>query len=1080
MDTQKSHCGQCSRVITTRHRLIRCSDCRVEFHRKCSNISNTDNNINEDNWLCADCAAPCGQCNTLIVNNTKAIQCDSCSLWFHIECGKVSETYYDSLGDSSFQWKCSDCTDLLEISDSDSGDNSQSGDDMAQNLPVSTAKPKSSEKKTVKTKIKLLQLNFQSISNKTAELEMVIDQYDPDIIQGTETWLNESISTSEIFPDGYIVYRLDRNKDGHGGVLLAHKPDIIVTERRDLSTGDSEIMWHQLELQKRRSVIIGTVYKPKHDDVKTLIDLDLDLRKIQSILPYSDIIIGGDFNQPNIDWSTSDTIPNHWACTKTAQALINISAEFGLDQLVHEPTRQQNILDLILTNNQTVFDAVSVEPGISDHSIVTTSVSLQPKYKKRAKRKIFVRRKADLEGIKEHMQNFKNHYFERLSDGSVQDKWNGIQKALTDAMDKHVPTKYSSNRRNVPWFTRTHRRLCRKKQRLYNKAKNSGKEEDWKAFQSFRRQTKAALNKARRDYVSDHLEEQLKSNPKCLWTYIKKIKKEDTGIADLHVNNRNIRDAKGKAEALGDQFASVFTREDKSHIPEPEGKNLPLIPRLTIYEKGVLKLIQNLNPNKAQGPDNVPPWMLQQCADEVAPVLTDLFQNSIDQGQLPEQWRKANICALYKKGDKTQPENYRPVSLTSVVCKMLEHIVHSHIMKHFEANNLLVDSQHGFRAKRSTETQLIQTVHDLALNLENDDTTHMAVLDFSKAFDKVPHERLLNKLRHYGIHGNLLAWTRHFLTSRTQQVVCDGETSTPQKVISGVPQGTVLGPLLFLAYINDLPNKIRSSVRLFADDCVVYASGKDQEHIKTLQQDLYQLEKWQNKWEMAFNAKKCYIMCFSSKKDSPSGSFTFCKQTLQQVDSQPYLGVHLDHNLHWGYHIHQITAKANRVLGFLRRNLWYCTKVIRETAYKTLVQPILEYASCVWDPYLAKDINKTEATQRRAARFCTNKYNRDTSVTTLLQELQWESLQERREKARLVMMYKIINHLVEIDKTKYISLANCSSTRNSHPHKLQRTVTRKTVYQNSFFPRTITPWNNLPVDTALAPTLAIFKSRLNN
>ena len=246
----------------------------------------------------------------------------------------------------------------------------------------------------------------------------------------------------------------------------------------------------------------------------------------------------------------------------------------------------------------------------------------------------------------------------------------------------------------------------------------------------------------------------------------------------------------------------------------------------------------------------------------------------------------------------------------------------------------------------------------------------MAILDFSKAFDKVPHERLLTKLRHYGIHGNLLSWIRdHFLTSRLQQVVCDGETSSAQEVISGVPQGTVLGPLLFFAYINDLPNKIRSSVRLFADDCVVYASGKDQDHIKLLQEDLYQLEKWQDKWEMAFNAKKCFIMCFTPKREPPAGTFTFCNQILQQVDTQPYLGVHLDQNLHWSYHIHQITAKANRMLGFLKRNLWYSNKEVRVTAYKTLVQPILEYAGSVQGPTPGQGYQKDRSHPKTCCAF---------------------------------------------------------------------------------------------------------------
>ena len=181
--------------------------------------------------------------------------------------------------------------------------------------------------------------------------------------------------------------------------------------------------------------MIGTVYKPKHDDGKTLQDLSASLRKIQSDSPSSDIIIGGDFNQPNVNWTINDIIPGHWASSSTAQALLNIIAEFGLEQLVREPTREKSILDLMLTNNPSVFSSVSVEPGISDHSIVVSDLSLMPRYRKKTKRKIFIRRKADLDGIKNHLRSFSESYFNELSSESIQTKWDSIQHAVTEAME---------------------------------------------------------------------------------------------------------------------------------------------------------------------------------------------------------------------------------------------------------------------------------------------------------------------------------------------------------------------------------------------------------------------------------------------------------------------------------------------------------------------------------------------------------------------------------------------------------------------------------------------------------------------
>ena len=495
------------------------------------------------------------------------------------------------------------------------------------------------------------------------------------------------------------------------------------------------------------------------------------------------------------------------------------------------------------------------------------------------------------------------------------------------------------------------------------------------------------------------------------------------------VNNTIISDGKGKAEALNAQFTNVFTREDKSDVPSMGKSTIQDIPDLVIHEAGVLKQLQNLSPNKAAGPDQLPPWFLKMFASKIAPLLTDLFQTSLDQGILPRQWKEANICAIFKKGDKSAPVSYRPVSLTSVVSKVLEHIIHSNIMDHFEQNGILADVQHGFRSKRSTETQLIITVDDIARTLDNRKSVHMAILDFSKAFDKVPHERLLLKLDHYGIRKNLLNWIRVFLTNRTQRVVCDGYISSEKEVLSGVPQGTVLGPLLFLTYINDLPEKLHCQTRLFADDCLVYTTVTEEEDMNLLQADLKSLESWQETWKMSFNPAKCSVLKISNKRTPPTREYAFCGQVLQHTTSQPYLGVNLDNKLSWGNHVDNTVAKASRTLGFLRRNLWFCPKEVKTLAYTTLVRPRLEYATCAWDPYKITQINKLERVQRKAARFCLGNYERGSSVNQMLKELQWEPLETRRVKSRLSMLYKIQNGLVAIQSDRYLSHPQAKRTR---------------------------------------------------
>ena len=267
--------------------------------------------------------------------------------------------------------------------------------------------------------------------------------------------------------------------------------------------------------------------------------------------------------------------------------------------------------------------------------------------------------------------------------------------------------------------------------------------------------------------------------------------------------------------------------------------------KIEIDQKGTEKLLKNLNISKSSGPDNIPNAILKECAAELAPVVTLIFQKSLDLGSLPEDWTSANIAPIYKKGDRNRAENYRPVSLTSVLSKVLEHIIVHSMLTHFDKHKVLSSLNHGFRSGYSCETQLAVTMDELTQNYEKGLQTDIIILDFSKAFDMVPHKLLLHKLEKYGIRGQLLQWLEHFLTKRKMRVVVDGEASQDADVLSGVPQGTVLGPILFLVHINDLPESVLSSVRLFADDCLLYRVIRNfQDHL-ILQQDLKNLEEWE-------------------------------------------------------------------------------------------------------------------------------------------------------------------------------------------------------------------------------------------
>ena len=329
-----------------------------------------------------------------------------------------------------------------------------------------------------------------------------------------------------------------------------------------------------------------------------------------------------------------------------------------------------------------------------------------------------------------------------------------------------------------------------------------------------------------------------------------------------------------KASEFNGQFTDVFTKSEHSQVPLLD-RSVPFMEDIVVTKEGVTKLLKGLNPSKALGPDELHPRVLKELAIELGPIFDHLFQQSIDKGEIPKEWSLAKICPLLKKGDRSLACNYRPVSLTCVPCKLLEHNVCSNIMAHLDEHKLLSEKQHAFRKWHSCETQLITVIDDWAKILDNQGQIDTFILDFEKAFDTPPHELLKSKLFSYGIGGKTMKWIDAFLCFRQQRVVVNGVKSDWALVVSGVPQGTVLGPLLFSLHIND--------IRLFADDCVCYREIKDIEDTLKLQKDIDRLGIWARKWGMRFQPVKCKIMQLTNKHNKIDASYTLEGTVLEML-----------------------------------------------------------------------------------------------------------------------------------------------------------------------------------------------------
>ena len=366
------------------------------------------------------------------------------------------------------------------------------------------------------------------------------------------------------------------------------------------------------------------------------------------------------------------------------------------------------------------------------------------------------------------------------------------------------------------------------------------------------------------------------------------------------------------------------------------------------------------------------------------------------------------------------------------------------------------------------------------MNSDEGKQTDVILLDFSKAFDRVAHMRLCHKLAHLGIKGSLLKWIECFLSDRMQHVIVNGERSLDSRVISGVPQGSVLGPLLFLCYINDITSGISSAIKLYADDVLIYRVVNCTDDCKMLQRDLDTLQTWAHKWNMSFNSAKCEFLQVSNKQSILSFPYTIQNTSIREVTQAKYLGVTLNNKLTWSNHISNITNKANSVYGFLRRNFSNCTTKIKGELYKSMVRPILEYACNVWCPHYNKDIQLIEAVQRRAARFCMNCYSRYESVTSMLEKLKWPTLTDRRDDLKLVMLYKIIYGYVHVQQTLPLTYSSFNSVTRGHHKKILQPPTRTDIYKYSFFPSAIRLWNNLPESLSTVKTIDEFKNLLVN
>ena len=662
---------------------------------------------------------------------------------------------------------------------------------------------------------------------------------------------------------------------------------------------------------------------------------------------------------------------------------------------------------------------------------------------------------------------------------------------FVSCMDKHAPRKLKRiSKKRAPWITRGLLHKMHKRDLIKKKAISSNDRVMWEQFKCARNQANNAIKHAKKRYFSDNLEAS-KGNPRKTWNLINELSSRNTSkssnILEIQVDNRTISTSGDMAEAFNEHFtniAQVLAQEVPVAEVNPEfylsytDKAFCLnTPSLDV----VFNLLRKIDEKKATGLDMIPSKLLKMAASIVAPSLTAIFTKSILTGIYPTEWKTARVTPVFKKGVKSDLNNYRPISVIPVVSKVFEKIVYDQLYQYLNDNKLLSSCQSGFRSLHSTLTALLEATNSWSVNIDNGFLNGVVFIDLKKAFDTIDHEIILRKLSYFGADQATIKWFQSYLSDRTQRCNVNGSLSTTSNVTCGVPQGSILGPLLFLMYINDLPNCLRDAApRMFADDTNITLSAKTVADLKlAVTSELNNLTCWLRANRLSLNVAKTELMIIGSRQrlHSQCDEIDICidEKMIKRVDHTKSLGLTIDAQLSWSKHVEEICKKASSAIGGLKRVRPFISKDLTVQIYNALILPYFDYCSPVWDCMSGYLSDKLQKLQNRAARVIT-KLPFDTSSNLLLAKLKWEKLSLRRKKQKALIMYKTLNELAP----EYLQClftqrhVNDYNLRNLEG-KLSLPKPNTNYLKRSFCYSGACLWNNLPQDLKSVGSIGQFK-----
>ena len=921
--------------------------------------------------------------------------------------------------------------------------------------------------------LKMAHINVRSLPPKIEEIRYIVNQMDLDVLCINETWLDGSISDTEIDIDGYFLLRKDRNRNG-GGVCMYVSERITFREREDLYINDIEALWVEIKASPEICILVCSVYRPPAES-NEYFDKMLDVFDKAS-LEDSEMCILGDLNY---DYSIDLSISNN-----PVYYLENL---YSLKQLIEKPTRvtqsTKTIIDVILSSlseRHSVSDVAEI--ALSDHFLLYTCIDIEME-KKNHKTVRYREYKNFNESNWLNELRISTVFKDITTNVDLLNAWQLWKIEFNRICNEHAPIKeVRVKQRCNPWISSEIIKLMYQRDYAHKKAVSLNSNKLWSEYKSLRNKVTSKVAISKKYYLAE-VEKNYCSDPKKMWKKINRIvsqTKKSRIPPDMTAN------------AFNEFYANVGKKVSaKCHnTVETTWKNPDCIYKFsfnTISRQDVLKQLQKLDSDSCLDVLDMDSKLLKLGAELLCDSLTHLFNLSLETSVVPSDWKLSRITPIYKgKGCLHAHGNYRPISVVGVIGKLMERNVYIQLLSYITDHHLISLDQFAFLKNHSTQTSLHRIIDDWLEAIDSGEIIGVSFLDIEKCFDTINHNILLRKLEHIGIQDSELFWFKSYLADRSQLVRCNGEESPPTKIDIGVPQGSILGPILFLIYINDIVQHISSgSCNMYADDIAIYATGNSTEEVNAkLQRATTDAYMWYEGNKLSVNINKSNVMLIGSSRQindlsAVNLSISLGEYQLNQIQSTKYLGVTIDNNLTWNEHVGNLSSKISRQLITLRRASKVAPKSLLEKMYKSNIMPTMEYACSVWGCWSVSQENMIHRLQKRAARIITNNYDFiNTRGDSLMTTLKLQPFSERVKYFTRTLMYKAIHGTAPFWLNNNILMA-CEShnrdTRNSRSMNVCIPNMNREFFKHSFQYRGAIYWNQLPEVIKEATSINAFK-----